>query len=204
MDGAFEGPGTLLPAHLPPHIMDLKQSGFDYIAIAMQGHDAETTSPIALTETAPPASSLGVFGGGSREGTSGGGSANDSSSLSELSCLSGSGGGGVPLPSGGQPYNGHQQYSRGDGGAADGSEITAGMADLFMSFTSPLVNIAELLLSTTAQIGGRPAAAMRRATAVEVSVDGVGGGSYAPIDSAFLLSRASRLLHVTYRCPVPL
>ena len=112
-------------------------------------------------EAALPAS----LGGGSQEETSGGGSLEDSSSLSGLSSMSGSGGG-APPPPGGQQYNG---YSRG-GGTADGSEIAAGMADLFMSFTSPLVSIAELLLNTTAQIGGGPPAAMRRATAVEVRV----------------------------------
>jgi hypothetical protein len=45
------------------------------------------------------------------------------------------------------------------------------LADLFMSFTSPLVNIAELLLSTTAQIdGGSVPVLPRRCTAASVEV----------------------------------
>lgn len=45
--------------------------------------------------------------------------------------------------------------------AADGSEIAAGMVNLLVSFMSPLVSVAKLLLNTTAQIGGGLPAAIR-------------------------------------------
>ena len=47
------------------------------------------------------------------------------------------------------------------------------MADLFMSFTSPIANIAELLLSTTSQInGGMMPNIPRRVTTASVEVRG--------------------------------